>query len=141
MHRNRCLTSVALICASALPYPALADDLPTLRKGMWEFNRTVEDPKATGKPMKITNKKCTDPTADMKQANEMLTKRGCKFSSVVRSGNTYSFTSDCPFQGASVKTRSVIFVESDSAYRADVMSTTGARSAKEALVAKRIADC
>lgn len=141
MYWNRCLTSVALICAGALPYLALADDLPTLRKGMWEFNRTVEDPKAAGKPMKVTNKKCTDPTADMKQANEMLTKRGCKFSSVVRSGNTYSFTSDCPLQGVSVKSRSIMTVESDSAYRVDVTSTTGTRSAKEVLVAKRIADC
>jgi hypothetical protein len=141
MHGNRCLTSVVLICASALPYLALADDLPTLRKGMWEFNRTVEDPKAAGKPMLVTNKKCTDPTADMKKINEMLAKQGCKFSPVAKNGNTYSFTSDCPFQGATLKSRSVISVESDSAYRVDVTSTTGARSTKEVLVAKRITDC
>jgi hypothetical protein len=141
MHLNRCLTSITLICASALPYLALADDLPVLRKGVWEFNRTVEDPKAAGKPMKMTTKRCTDPAADMKKTNEMLAKQGCKFSSVVKSGNTYSFTSDCPLQGAPVKSRSVIFVESDSAYRVDVTSTTGARSAKEVLVAKRITDC
>jgi hypothetical protein len=77
----------------------------------------------------------------MKKVNELLAKQGCKFSSVTKSGNTYSFTSDCPFQGAPLKSRSVISVESDSAYRVDVTSTTGARSMKEVLVAKRIKDC
>jgi hypothetical protein len=51
------------------------------------------------------------------------------------------FTSDCPFQGVPLKSRSVITVESDGANPVAVTSTTGTRSMKEVLVAEQIEDC
>lgn len=141
MHLNRWPTLVIILCVTALPCIAVADDLPALRKGMWEFNRSVEDSKAPGKPMKMTNKQCVDPTAEMKKKNAALAKQGCKFSPAVRKGNTYSIGSDCQIQGVSMQARSVMSVESDSAYKVDVTSTAGARSTKETLVAKRVGDC
>lgn len=141
MQLIRWATSVALLCVTALPCTTIADDLPALRKGMWEFNRSVEDSKTPGKPMNMTNKKCADPTADMKQMNGALTRQGCKFSPVVKTGNAYSFSADCQIQGVSMQSRSVMSVESDSAYKVDVTSKAGAQSTREVLVAKRLGDC
>jgi hypothetical protein len=131
----------ALLCATALPCVALADDLPSFRPGLWEFKRSVEGTNGAGKPLNTEIKKCVDPTADMRKMNEALTKQGCKASSVVKSGNAYSFTTDCQIQGVPMQSRSVVTVESDSAYKVDVTSKGGARSTTEALVAKRIGEC
>jgi hypothetical protein len=141
MNSIRLPISIAFLCAAASPCNAMADDLPILRKGMWEYNRSVEDSAAPGKPTNINNKKCADPTANMKKMNEAIAKQGCKFSPIARSGNTYTFTTECQAQGAAMQSRSVITVENDSAYKINVTSTAGARSTKEILVAKRVGDC
>jgi hypothetical protein len=135
------LTSAAFAGVAALPRLALADDLPSLRKGIWEYGRSVEDSKAAGKPMNLTNKKCADPSADMRKMNAAIEKQGCKFSPVAKAGNTYTFTSECQIQGVTAQSRSVMTVESDSAYKVDVTSTGGGRSTKELLIAKRLGDC
>ena len=141
MHLNRWSKAVALLCVTAIPCLAIADELPALRQGMWEFTRTVEDSIAPGKPMRMTNKQCADPTADMKKMNAALKGQGCKFSPSVKTGNTYTFESECTVQGVPMKSRSVMAVESDSAYKIDVTSTAGTRSTKEVLVAKRLGNC
>lgn len=132
--------SYAALCLLVVAASALAD-LPPLRKGMWEFKRTVEGQGAGGKPVTLTNKKCTDPTADMKRINELLTKQGCKFSQVSSKGNTHSFTSSCQVKGVPMQSRSVVTVQSDSAYTVQVSSSGGGRSTKETLTAKRVGDC
>jgi hypothetical protein len=124
-----------------LPAAAGAGDLPAFRKGMWEFNRTVEGQDAGGKAATLTNKKCTDPSADMKRMNELLAKQGCKFSTPTSRGNVHTFTSECQIQGVAAKSRSVITVESDSAYTVQVDGTAGGRATKELLVARRVGDC
>jgi hypothetical protein len=141
MRTKRWFTSMALLGACALPYASLADELPALRKGMWEFNRSVEDSAAPGKPVNTSNKKCGDPAADMKRMNDALGRQGCKFSPVVKAGNTYSFDADCRMQGIATHSQSVMSVENDSAYSVDVSSNTAGRSTKEKLVAKRVGDC
>jgi len=85
----------ALVAAVAVPLAALAEDLPVLKPGMWEFKRTVPSQGADGKPMNVENRTCTDPTADMKKSNDMLARQGCKFSPIARSGSAYAFSSDC----------------------------------------------
>lgn len=116
-----------------------AQELPNFRKGLWEFSRTIDG--GAGKAQAISTKKCTSPTDDMRKQNEMLTKAGCKFSAAAKSGNSFSFTSQCSIGGVSGQSKSVISVESDSAYKLNVESQQGAVSTKELLVAKRIADC
>lgn len=120
---------------------ALADELPVLTPGMWEFKRTVESHGAGGKPMNVETRSCTNPTADMRKSNEMLAKQGCTFTPVSKSGATYTFSSDCRIQGVRYQSRSVITVESASAYRVDVTSSGSGPSTKEVLVAKRTGDC
>jgi len=108
---------------------------------MWEFKRTVEGQGAGGKPVSLNNKKCTDPSADMKHMSELLTKQGCKVSAVSSTDNTHSFTSSCQVQGVPMQSRSVMTVQSDSAYTVQVSSSGGGRSTKEMLTAKRVGDC
>lgn len=131
----------AFVCGAMASAATLADELPVLAPGMWEFKRTVESQGAGGKPMNVENRKCTDPTAEMRKSNDMLAKQGCTFSPVSKSGATYTFTSDCRIQGVRYQSRSVITVESASAYRVDVTSSGSGPSTKEVLVAKRTGDC
>jgi hypothetical protein len=118
-----------------------SDDLPSFRRGMWEFHRTIEGAGSQGKPQTITNKKCTDPTEDMKKQNEMLSKAGCTFSPVTRGGNVYSFTSDCTVKGVSLHGKTVITVESDGAYTVSIETRQGMQVTKETLKARRTGDC
>jgi hypothetical protein len=120
---------------------ASAAELPGFRQGKWDFQRTVEGQAAGGKPVTLTNQKCTDPSADMKKMHEVMSKQGCTFSGVAAKGNVYSFSSTCKIQGADVEFASEMTVESDSAYTVDVTSTGGGQSTREHLVAKRVGDC
>ncbi len=135
----RCAAAALVAGVAGVAAAAWAEDLPAFRKGMWEFNRTVDT--GTGKPQLISNKECTDPTAAMRKQNDMLTKAGCKFSSVTRSGGAYTFTSDCAIQGVTAQSKSVLTPGGDSAYTVDVESRQGGVTSRERLVAKRVGDC
>jgi hypothetical protein len=138
---RRRLPYIAAVAGLALQLGvAMAEDLPVLRQGMWEFSRTMEAG-GNGKPQVIATKKCTDPSADMKLQNAMLTKAGCSFSPLVRSGTTYTFTSQCTLQGISVQSRSVLSFASDSAYEVNVESSQGGKVSRERLVARRVGGC
>ena len=135
------LKLATVLLLPAVSFTALAGDPPTLRKGMWEFNRTVEGQGAGGKPITLTNKKCADPSADMKRMKESLSKQGCKFTAPTINANTYTVSSECKIQGVPVQSQSVVTIESDSAYRVQVTSGGGDRSTKELLIAKRVGEC
>jgi hypothetical protein len=139
-HVTRFRPAVVLLALS-LAFAAFTAEPPPLRKGLWEFNRTVEGQGPGGKPVTMTNKKCADPAADRRRMNELLTKQGCKLTASAVRGNTSTSSSECQVQGVTVQSRSVITVESDSAYRAQVTTTGGGRSTKELLVAKRVGEC
>jgi hypothetical protein len=119
--------------------PALADDLPKFRQGLWEFKRSVDG--GDGRPAELTNQKCTSPTEDMNRKTESMAQAGCRPSPVNRSGNLYSFSLKCTIQGIEIESRSVISFESDSAYRVDVESKQGNSTTRELLVARRLGDC
>lgn len=120
---------------------AAADVWPVLRRGQWEFVRTIETPGAPGKPKVVTTTECTDPVEDMTQQNAMLSKSGCRFTPVVKAGNTYTFSAECTMPGYSGRSKSVMTVESDSAYTVNVESTSGADTTREVLRARRTGDC
>ena len=129
----------ALLVSTLLCTAAVADDLPALRQGMWNFQRTVN-----GKKVEAT--KCTSPTEDMKTMSAKLEKSGCRLSPVKKSGNVYTYTSDCSMKmptGVTLNSRSssVLTVESDSSYRLEVDAVTDGQASKEQMVAKRIGDC
>jgi Protein of unknown function (DUF3617) len=130
-----------LLAAALAVGQAAADEWPALRAGLWEFDRTIETPGVAGKPQTMQTTNCTNPASDMKSQNEMLTKAGCKFSPVTRSGNTYSYSAVCKLQGVSGTSNSVLTVENDGAYTIRVESDLGGQPSRELLRAKRTGDC
>ena len=140
-HRKRMIvaTLTAILISTLACGPLLADDLPSLRQGLWNFQRTVNGEK-------IEATKCTSPTEDMKQMSAKLEKSGCRLSPVKKKGNVFTYTADCSMKmptGATLNSRStsVLTVEGDSSYRLEVDAVTDGQVSKERLVAKRIGDC
>jgi len=127
-----------LLAALALPAFA-ADELPVFRAGLWEFKRSVDG--GDGKPATLTNQKCTNPTEDMQKKTESMMTAGCKSTPVSKSGNLYTFSLQCKIQGVDIQSRSVITVESDSAYKVDAESKQGSKTTREQLTARRIGNC
>ncbi len=130
-----------LIGAAALAGapPAAADELPPFRKGMWTFERTIDG--GAGGRRQLSSRKCTEPAAEMRAQNARMAKAGCTFSSFARAGNQYTMSAQCTVMGISSKTRTVVTVESDSAYRITVDGETDGARTHETLVARRMGDC
>ena len=129
----------AILISTLVSGPVLADELPALRQGLWNFQRTVNGEK-------IEATKCTSPTEDMKTMSAKLEKSGCRLSPMRKSGNVFTYTADCSMKmptGATVSSRStsVFTVENDSSYRLEVDAVTDGQASKERLVAKRVGDC
>jgi hypothetical protein len=134
------LTGIGVL---ALTVAAGAQEPPPLKKGLWEFTRTVE---GTGQPKStLSNKKCTSPADDMRQGRERGAKGGCQFSDVARTGNVYRYTATCPIQGGKITSKQILTAQSDSAYTIRIESdgVIGGQTVKtkEELVAKRLGDC
>lgn len=127
-----------LLAALALPAFA-ADELPAFRAGLWEFKRSVDG--GDGRPAMLTNQKCTNPTEDMQKKTETMIAAGCKPTPVTKSGNLYSFSFRCKLQGVDIESKSLITVESDSAYKVDAESKQGGKTTREQLDARRIGNC
>jgi hypothetical protein len=124
---------------------ARAQEPPALRRGAWEYTRTVQ---GMGQPIKATARKdCASPTEEMRQQRETLSKSGCRFADVARAGGTYRFTATCPAPGGSgsMVSRSVLTARGDAAYTVTVDSegTIGGKTTRthEELVARQVGDC
>jgi hypothetical protein len=123
------------------PSSGAGNEWPSLRPGSWDLTRTICSAHTGGKPKVAKVTRCYDPVADMKQQNARLTKVGCAFSPVVRRGNTYSFSSQCKMAGMRVSSKSVLTVESPTAYRLHVDTLEDGVAGQEDLVARRVGDC
>ena len=118
---------------------ALATDWPTFKPGNWTFDRTLTPTGAT--PENISRTKCTDPTAEQKEQRAMLTKAACQFTPLVQSGNTYRYSATCKMAGTTIKSDSVLTVDSAEAYTITVDSVVDGARTHEVLRARRIGDC
>ena len=139
-YRKTIVGAVTAVLISTLARgPALADDLPALRQGLWKFQRTV------GKE-KIESTQCVNPTEDMRKMNATLEKSGCRFTPVKKSGNVYTYTADCSMKmptGATMNVHSVsvMTVSGESFYKIEIDAVTDGQASKELLVAQRLGDC
>jgi len=134
-HRSKgALAGVALLLGLFfMPVLANGDELPAFRHGRWEFHRTMG-----GKSTEI--RKCIDPSENI------LQKEGCKFSSIKKAGNIYTFTADCPEVNPlspqlGGRTTVVLDVKSDSFYQVVSERMVDGVTVKEYLDARRRADC
>ena len=138
---NAIATTVRFVLAASVLATATAvgaEDLPQFQPGLWEFKRTIEELKQGVKPPPLNLQECVDPTASLKKHKETP---GCKFSPITKSGDSYSFTADCQTDRGRLRSKNVITVETDSAYRLRVESQAGEQQWTELLVARRIGEC
>jgi len=129
----------AAVLLAGLAMPAMSDEPPVFRQGLWEFNRSVEG--GDGKPVSLVTRKCTSPTEDMRRKNQAMANAGCKSSALVRNGNVYRSSADCTIQNVAIHSTSVITAQGDTAYRADIDTRQGSHATREILIAHRLGDC
>jgi uncharacterized protein DUF3617 len=130
------LATVAVGFAAATEAP----EVPTLRQGLWSYQRVSE---AAGRGMQrpVSMSKCVDPNADLKKNLEQLKARSCTVSAITRNGNAYARTVACQLNGGTLQIRSIITVESDTAFREEMSSHWGSQESKSTLSAHRVGDC
>ena len=130
------LLLVALLTAA--PWVAYADEVPLLRQGLWEYQRTAG-------LNKFAATECIDPSEDLRRQHAALEKMGCKLSPPQRAGSTYTYTADCsvklPSGVVTFSTTSVLTAESDTAYRIENRLTNQGGTSNETITAQRVADC
>ena len=80
------LLLIALLTAA--PWVARADEVPLLRQGLWEYQRTAG-------VNKFAATECIDPSEDLRRQHTALEKMGCNLSPALRAGSTYTYTADC----------------------------------------------
>lgn len=138
---SKLVARCAFILAAALAAAAAsAQELPALRDGLWEISRTIEAAPDTGAAQTIQARECFSPSAHMKKQQAMLQSIGCKLSPVDHVDNTYTFSALCGPDAAGVS-KSVLTIESDSAYSIRIESNIDGAPSQELLRATRIGDC
>jgi hypothetical protein len=111
------VTSIlVVICAM----PALADEMPSRKPGLWEVKMNVENLNAPGQVIQ----QCIDATTDqMMQSSASPNSQGaCSKRDVQRSANSITIDSTCTVAGKTITAHSVITGSFDSAYTMTVTS-------------------
>ena len=132
------LLLVLIALLTAAPCVARADEIPLLRQGLWEFQRTAG-------VSKFAATECIDPSEDLRRQHMALEKMGCKLSPALRAGSSYTYTADCsvklPSGVVMFSTTSVLTAESDTAYRIENRLTRQGTTSNESITAQRVGDC
>ena len=141
------ISLVAGLLLSALPMGAqpLAYDGPTFSKGLWLFQRSTEFvtkhwvlPNARRVKVEPPVVRCVNPTEAMMETFRQVSIGACQSTRPERQKNTFTFAKRCDYLGP-VKT--VISVESDTAYRETNELLTSASPKRDIVVARRLGDC
>ena len=118
---------------------ARADDVPLLRQGLWEYQRTAG-------AQKFAATECIDPSEDLRRQRAALERLSCKVAPVEHNGSTYTYAAaDCalklPSGVVTFSTTTVLTVDSDTAYRIERRVINQGTTTDEAITAKRVSDC
>lgn len=126
---------VAVLLAAPM---ARADDVPTLRQGLWDYQRTAGT-------QKFAAEECIDPSEDLRRQHAALERMGCKLAPVVRAGSSYTYAADCalklPSGPVTFSTTTVIAADSDTVYHVESRMTNQGGTTIETITAQRVADC
>lgn len=140
------LTRVVWMLLMSSSVALAEDELPSLRSGLWEYQRTVQRSDEEWVPKDTTVRECENPIAVLQKQNEIYRKLGCAITTTQVTESTYQGTADCPEKhGIKTESRGVTTFDGDSAYTS-VIDSEGAVGGKlvkfvERLSAKRIGDC
>jgi hypothetical protein len=137
------LAAAAAVALFAAMPACLAYDGPTLRSGLWKFERTLE---TDGKPtdrlqtsgLSIDRQltRCVNPTSALKA--EFTPLGACKIKDFRKTDGGYVFQTICG-SGAPIETQ--IDVKNDSAYTEINQGNIGKIPTKETVVAQRVGNC
>jgi hypothetical protein len=115
---------------------------PSFRKGMWQFERTLEYSGPSLQPPHILGRqemtRCVDPTEAMKETFKPLSVGACHSVKPEKLDNRYVFSLRCDYLGP---VRTVIEVEGDAAYTEINELTVGKFPRKDTVIARRVGDC
>jgi len=117
---------------------------PSFRRGMWQFERTLEytgpstQPPPTAFSIRQEMRRCVDPTESMKETFKPLNVGACHSAKPERLDNRYVFSLRCDFIGP---VRTVIELEGDGAYTEINELTVGKFPRKDTVIARRVGDC
>jgi Protein of unknown function (DUF3617) len=137
------LLIVLLVYASI----ASAEELPALRPGLWEYQRTTQRSDHAWVPQDIVERVCGDPNDALQKQTETFTKLGCAMTvEQTDTDKTYRLTAECTTKsGRKVHSQSVTTFDGDSQYTSVIDSSgwlTGVPvQFAEHVIAKRIGDC
>src|SRR4030095_330224 len=115
-------------------FPARADEVPLLRQGLWEYQKTAG-------ANKFAATECIDPSEDLRRQHAAWQKMGCTLSPMLRNGSSYTYAAECsvklPSGAVTFSTVSVLTAESDSAYRLENRMTNQGSTTNESITATR----
>ncbi len=130
------MPGMAWLCSLLVATPSLAVDVPALRQGLWQYERSVG-------ASKFVARECGDPSQDMRAKNAAMEKMGCKLSSSAPMGPTLAYTAECavklPSGAVSWTSTWTLTVDGETGYRLEIHGSRD--SSGEVLVARRVADC
>src|SRR5262245_41107523 len=123
----------------------LAEEWPRFRKGVWQFDRTLEltgvsnDSEENARVLiRSQMTRCVDPSEAMKQTFKPLAVGSCHSRPPERIANKYVFPLRCDYMGP---VRTTIDVESDAAYTEINELTVGRLPRTDTVIARRIGEC
>jgi hypothetical protein len=122
----------------AAPGPVRADDVPSFRQGLWEYERGSGG-------HKYAATECLDPGEELRRQQIALQKMGCTLSPTTRAGSTWSYSADCtvkmPSGAMKFSRSSALTADSDNAYQVETRTTNQRGTVSEVITARRVADC
>jgi uncharacterized protein DUF3617 len=124
-----------IVAASAA---ARADDAPSFRQGLWEYQRSAGTDR-------FAATECLNPAEELRRHQTALQKIGCKLSPTAHAGSTWTYSADCtvklPSGAVAFSTTSVLTADSDTAYQVETRTTNQGRTTSEVINAHRVTDC
>jgi hypothetical protein len=122
----------------AMPRMSRAEDVPSFRQGLWEYQRA-----AGGN--KYAASECLDPGEELRRQQSALQKMGCRLTPTAHAGSTWTYSADCtvklPSGAMSFSTTSVLTSDSDTAYQVEMSTTDKNGTTSQVISAHRVADC
>ena len=117
-----------------------AVELPIFQPGLWEYRRTLVSGRSS-RPQVSTIKKCSDPTADMREKMEQLKKKKCQFAPLRRSNDHYTSSWVCQTPTGAMRFRDVLTMKDQGSYQ-DVSETHSSQHvSQQKIEALRVGAC
>jgi Protein of unknown function (DUF3617) len=117
-------SALAATLAAALALPALAQDLPRRKSGLWEINMDSSNGRSKGGRERVMTQ-CVDQSRDdafRQMGQQMERENKCTRANVQRTPDRLSFDSACDFGSMKTTSKTVITGDFNTAYKMEIHS-------------------